>query len=167
MPPDRIIVLNLQEFSTLVANAVIELFPAFASFMLMRTFSVEKILELARMIVRDPINVLRRDPVGPRQVLTATTPPPTMMFSCSAKWIQLLGSKFSPTTQAAPQPSASTAETTDTATPGRRQNVAAPDDTSGAAAGTLSKSQTPGGAPPAAEGTRADADLDDESQILH
>ena len=44
MPPDRIIVLNLQESSTLVANAVIEQFPAFASFVPMRTFPVEKIL---------------------------------------------------------------------------------------------------------------------------
>ena len=98
MPPDRIIVLNLQEFSTLVANAVIEQFPAFASLVPMRTFPVEKILELSRMLVRDPSGFLRRDPVGPRQLLPATTPPPAMIFPSAADWLQLLASKFSPTT---------------------------------------------------------------------
>ena len=87
MPPDCIIVLNLQKFSTLVANAVIEQFPAFASFVPMRTFPVEKILELSRMIVRDPSCILRRDPVGPRQLLPATTPPPAVIFPSAANWI--------------------------------------------------------------------------------
>ena len=167
MPPDRIIVLNHQEFSTLVANAVIEQFPAFSSFVPMRTFPVEKILELSRMIVRDPGGVLRRDPVGPRQLLPATTPSPAMVFPCAADWLQLLASKFSPPTQAASQPSASTADTADTAQPGRSENVATPPDTSGAAAGSSSPSQMPGGAPPEAEAIRADADSDDELQITH
>ena len=167
MPPDRIIVLNLQEFSTLVANAVIEQFPAFASFVPMRTFPVEKILELSRMIVRDPSGILQQYPVGPRQLLLATSPPPAMIFPSATDWIQLLASKFSPTTQAASQPSASTAETTNTAPPGRSENVAAPPDTPNAAAGSSSPSQMPGGAPPAAEATRADADSVDKQQITH
>ena len=122
---------------------------------------------MSRMIVRDPSGVLLRDPVGPRQLLPATAPPPAMIFQSAADWIQILASKFSPTTQAASQPSASTAETTDTAPPGRSENVAAPHDTPGAAAGSSSPSQMPGGAPPAAEATRADADSDDEPQITH
>ena len=80
MPPDRIIVLNLQELRTLLANAVIEQFQAFASFVSMRMFPVEKILELSRMIVRDTSGIQRRDSVGPRQLLPATTPSPAIIF---------------------------------------------------------------------------------------
>ena len=87
MHPDRIIVLNLQEFSTLVANAVIEQFPAFASFVPMRTFFVEKILELSRMIVRDLSGVLRRDPVCPRQLLPTTSSLPAMISPSAVNWI--------------------------------------------------------------------------------
>ena len=41
IPPESIIVFNLQEFTTLVANAVIEQFPAFASFASRRTIYVK------------------------------------------------------------------------------------------------------------------------------
>ena len=38
------------------------------------------------MIVRDPSGVLRRDPVGTRQLLPVTTPPQTMIFPSAADW---------------------------------------------------------------------------------
>ena len=66
MPPYRIVVLNLQEFTTLVASAVTELFPAYVRFVRTRVVSAEKLLELSRMIVLDPAEILRRELAGPQ-----------------------------------------------------------------------------------------------------
>ena len=85
MPPKCIIVLNLKEFSTLVANAVIEQFSSFASFVPMRTFPVEKILKLSRMILNDFGGALRCDPVGPRKLFPVAFVPPAVVFA--ADWL--------------------------------------------------------------------------------
>ena len=162
MPPDRINVLNLQEFSKLVANAVIEQFPAFASFVPMRTFPVEKILQLSRMILRDPGGVLQRNPVGPQKLLPVESLPPAVVFPSAADWLQLLASKTSPAPPAASQPSASSAEPAAPAPPGRSENVAAPPDTPGAAVGSSASSQAPGAAPLAPVAAPAGADFDDD-----
>ena len=85
----------------------------------MPTFPVEKILELSRMIVREPGGVLCRDPVGPRQLLPVASPLPAVVFQSDADWLKLLASKYLPAPLAASQPSAISAKPAAPAPPGR------------------------------------------------
>ena len=128
MPFNRINVLNFQKFSKLVANVFIEQFLGFTSFLPMCTFPVKTILELSRIIVRDSSGVMQCDPVNPRQLLPLSTPPPAIIFTFSADWLQLLASKFFPAPPVASQPSANAAETANFTPPGGKKYVAAPFD---------------------------------------
>ena len=58
VPSDCIIVLILTEFSDLVVKAVKAQYPAFAKSNPYRLISVEKLLSLCNIIVRDPLGIL-------------------------------------------------------------------------------------------------------------
>lgn len=89
MLPDCIIVLNLQEFST-VASAVTEQFPAYVSFVPMRNIPVEKLLELSHTIVRDPARILRHEPALPRQLLIPVMHLQALFYLFLDDWLQFL-----------------------------------------------------------------------------
>lgn len=72
LPPDRIIVLNLEKFSRLVSATATDLYPACARYVPPRVISVEKLLERFHLIVRDPSGVLRREPSTPPQQTPST-----------------------------------------------------------------------------------------------
>ena len=99
LPADRIIVLNLQEFSTLVSANVTDLYPAFARYVPPRVISVDTLLKLSHLIVRDPSGVLRREPSSiPQQTPSAISdpalfPPPAEMLEM-LEMLQLLATRI-------------------------------------------------------------------------
>ena len=95
--PDHIIVLNLPEFSELVAEAVKEQYPAFAKSHRYRTFSADKLLSLSKMIVRDPLGIMRKETAT--AALCALLPPPpavpSMIYPHPPEWfLQMLANRI-------------------------------------------------------------------------
>ena len=60
IPPDFIIVLNLEEFKRLVSATLIYLYPMFARYAAPRNITVERLLEISHLVVRDPPHILSR-----------------------------------------------------------------------------------------------------------
>ena len=108
VPSDRIIVLNLPEFSDLVAEAVKKQYPAFGKSIPYRTISVDKLLNFSKMIVRDPLGILRKETAT--AALPALLPPPpavpSMIYPPPPKWFfQMLANKITtPPTTVVPTP---------------------------------------------------------------
>ncbi len=65
IPPDRIIVLNLEEFQRLVSATLTDLYPMFARYTTSRNITVERLLEISHLVVRDPTHILCREPPAP------------------------------------------------------------------------------------------------------
>ncbi len=76
LPSDRVVVLNLQEFNSLVSKTFAKLYPAVARYTRPRPVSIEDLLELSHHVVRDPFNILSREP---------PTPPTPVLPSLSAQ----------------------------------------------------------------------------------
>ena len=60
--PDRIIVLNLEEFKRLVSATLIDLYPMFARYAAPRNITVERLLEISHLVIRDATHILSREP---------------------------------------------------------------------------------------------------------
>ena len=63
LPSDRVVVLNLQEFNSLVSKTFAKLYPAVARYTRPRPLSFEDLLELSHLVVRNPFNILSQKPL--------------------------------------------------------------------------------------------------------
>ena len=97
IPPDRIIVQNLEEFQRLVTATLTDLYPMFARYAAPRNITVERLLEISHLVVRDPTHILSREPPAPQPpvpsgLLTSAhpLPQPAEVY----KTLQLIASKF-------------------------------------------------------------------------
>ena len=61
IPPDRIIVLNLEEFQRHVFATLIDLYTMFARYAAPRNITVERLLEISHLVVRDSTHTLSRE----------------------------------------------------------------------------------------------------------
>ena len=62
IPPDRIIVLNLEKFQRLVFATYNELYSVCARYVYPRNITVDRFLEISHIVVRDPLHILSREP---------------------------------------------------------------------------------------------------------
>ena len=62
LPSDRVVELNLQVFNSLVSKTIAKLYPAVARCTRPRPVSFVDLLELSHLVVREPFNVLSREP---------------------------------------------------------------------------------------------------------
>ena len=97
IPPDRIIVLNLEEFQSLVSASYTKLYPIFARYAAPRNITVERLIEISHLVVRDPTHILSREPPAPQLPVLSSLlasahplPQPAEVY----KTLQLIASKF-------------------------------------------------------------------------
>ena len=97
IPPNRIIVLNLEEVQRLVSATLTELYPMYARYATPRNITVERLLEISHLVFRDPTHILSREPPVPQNPAHLSLlapahplPQPAEVF----KTIQYLASKF-------------------------------------------------------------------------
>ena len=95
--PDRIIVLNLKEFQRLVSATLTDFYPMFERYAAPRNITVERLLEISHLVVRDPTHILSREPPAPQLPVLSSLlalahpfPQPAEMY----KTLQLIASKF-------------------------------------------------------------------------
>ena len=65
IPPNRIIVFNLEKFQRLVSATLIDLYPMFARYAAPLNLTVERPLEISHLVVREPTHILSREPPVP------------------------------------------------------------------------------------------------------
>ena len=58
IPHDRIIVLNLEQFQRLTSATLIDLYPMFACYSAPRNITVDRLLEISHLVIRDPTHIL-------------------------------------------------------------------------------------------------------------
>lgn len=58
IPPNRIIVLTLEQFHRLVSAIISELYPVFAQYALSRNIIVERLFVILQFFVGDPLHIL-------------------------------------------------------------------------------------------------------------
>ena len=111
IPPDRLIVFNLEEFQLLVSATRTELYPVYARYAHPRNITVDWLHEISLLVVRDPLHILSREltapqPPAPSSLLT----PAHHLFQPAKvlKTIQFLASKFAETSASTKPPPANT-----------------------------------------------------------
>ena len=88
---------NLEEFHRLVSATLTELYPVYARYAPQRNITVERLLEISHLVVRNPSHILNREPPAPQPPTPSSLiasahplPQPAEVF----KMLQLLDSKF-------------------------------------------------------------------------
>ena len=111
IPPDRIIVLNLEEFQRLVSATLTDLYPMFARYAAPRNIIVGRLLEISHLVIRDPTNILSREPPAPQLPVHSSLlasahplPQPAEVYES----LQLIASKFAEASASTKPPPADT-----------------------------------------------------------
>ena len=97
IPPDRIIVLNLEMFQRLVSATLTELYPVYARYAHPRNITVDRLFEISHLVVRDTSHILSREPPAPQPPVPSSLMTPAHMLSEPTevlKTIQFLAFKF-------------------------------------------------------------------------
>ena len=111
IPPNRIIVFNLEKFQRIVSATLIDLYPMFGRNAAPRNITVERLIKISHLVVRDLTNILSREPQTPQLPVPSSLlasahplPLPAEVY----KTLQLVPSKFAEASASRKPPPADT-----------------------------------------------------------
>ena len=111
IPPDSIIFLNLEEFQCLVSATLNELYPVYARYAHPRNITIDRLLKISYIVVRDFSHILSREPPALHLPVPSSLMAPAHRLSQPAevlRTIQFLASKFAEASASTKPPLADT-----------------------------------------------------------